>query len=129
MERVVKRVMFVGIMSCVLQLANAATFVISNFSGDTVTVKPVWYRHQNQEIVLKKGESKKYDSGFNKVLQIVWINDNKRYTADLSSVSSQMMLNKQFIILEDGNYTTNIVSFPFKEQTKQAFWLPIVKLT
>ena len=123
-----KRVVCIAIMFCVLQLANATTFVISNFSGESVAVKPVWDKDKNQEITLQKGaKSEKYNSGFNKVHSIVWKQNGKKYTAPLYDIDLTTMLNREFVIFDDGKYVHSFVRFPYKRsgvETAQV-WPPL----
>ena len=97
------------------QFIDAATFRILNYSGETIKVRPIWNRGNEEAALLRKGEiTKEYDTGGHRILKIEWCVNGVKYDIDLSSIDSYLMLERDFAILQDGYFQHTFVSFPRK---------------
>lgn len=110
-----------------VQIVSAATFIISNFSGASVSVVPRWDRGKEESIVLEEGKkSKKYNTNGHNIHSIMWRQNGKMYTANFDNIKSGLMLDREFAILENGKFQHTFVNFPKKMDYGQALiWPPV----
>lgn len=104
-----------------INFIQALTFRIVNYSGDSVVATPFWNTSREHTVYLEKGQTtEEYNTNGHRILKIGWCVNGVKYEADLSNIKSQIMLGREFAILDNGNFQHTFVNFPKKFDTGKA---------
>lgn len=111
------------LLMTVAHSTKAATFVVRNYTNMSVEINIYWRDSLKVEEKIKPWSSSKEYNTIGAPVQVInwWYKGHdKCYGADLRSIKSRLMVNKEFVILENGHYMSTLVNFPYMQTKDRA---------